>query len=174
MEGFNPVGIEKETETPDYWRECAKGLHATVVKLQDAEEVLRARTEKAERERDEYRRSLERWRESAIRGRKERDEAKKFAGLWKEATRRTIRHAERMDEVLDAWRTRALDAEERERILIAERARRGEVCPDKDAHWRLDEALADLQAAEDRDYQGDGWNSDAHDPEDDNPYKETP
>src|SRR5699024_3651067 len=81
---------------------------------------------------------------------KERDEAKKFAGLWKEATRRTIRHAERKDEALDAWRTRALDAEERERILIAERARRGEVCPDKDAHWRLDEALADLQAAEDR------------------------
>src|SRR5690625_2818241 len=110
----------------------------------------RAREAEAERERDEYRRSLERWRESAIRGRKERDEAKKFAGLWKEATRRTIRHAERKDEVLDAWRTRALDAEERERILIAERARRGEVCPDKDAHWRLDEALADLQAAEDR------------------------
>lgn len=80
----------------------------------------------------------------------EMEEAKKFAGLWKEATRRTIRHAERKDEVLDAWRTRALDAEERERILIAERARRGEVCPDKDAHWRLDEALADLQAAEDR------------------------
>lgn len=25
-----------------------------------------------------------------------------------------------------------------------------------------------------RDYQGDGWNSDAHDPADDNPYKETP
>src|SRR5699024_8712299 len=74
----------------------------------------RAREAETERERDEYRRSLERWRESAIRGRKERDEAKKFAGLWKEATRRTIRHAERKDEVLDAWRTRALDAEERE------------------------------------------------------------
>jgi hypothetical protein len=24
-----------------------------------------------------------------------------------------------------------------------------------------------------RDYQGDGWNSDAHDPEDDNPYRRT-
>src|SRR5699024_10674131 len=47
-------------------------------------------------------------------------------------------------DALDAWRTRALDAEERERTLIQS------TCPDKDAHWRLDEALADLQAAEDR------------------------
>src|SRR5699024_11270677 len=71
----------------------------------------RAWEAEAERERDESRRSLERWRESAIRGRKERDEAKKFAGLWKEATRRTIRHAERKDRseerrVGKAWRSR--------------------------------------------------------------------
>src|SRR5699024_2170555 len=57
-----------------------------------------ARADKAERERDEYRRSLERWRESAIRGRKERDEAKKFAGLWKETTREAIRHAKHVQD----------------------------------------------------------------------------
>lgn len=58
----------------------------------------------------------------------------------------------------------------------------GEMC----AVWCRDDALAEfdrfiarIQAeawaeghASGRDYQADGWNADAHDPEDDNPYRE--
>src|SRR5690625_957149 len=73
----------------------------------------RAREAEARREPDEYRPRRGRPSESEHRARKDQDEANEFTGLWKEATRRTIRHAERKDEVLDAWRTRALDAEER-------------------------------------------------------------